>query len=266
MKLNCDLGESFAHWQLGNDADIDQKIMPHIHMANIACGFHAAEPLTMAKTVKLAVENNVTIGAHPSYNDLQGFGRRSMKVSEQELMALIQYQVGALQAIAYGHGSKVSYVKPHGALYNDMMAEQAIFITVCKAIALINKNSPKCYQNNQDSQNSLCSEQLYLVVQALPNSQTFQEVADIYGVYLRFEAFADRNYQDNGLLVPRSEPDALLTSNEEIVNRCQQLIETGCLQSVNGKALNLKVDTLCVHGDQRGAVELVQALYPLMPK
>ncbi|WP_281561087.1 5-oxoprolinase subunit PxpA [Thalassomonas sp. RHCl1] len=241
MKLNCDLGESFGLWQKGDD----QAIMPYIDLANIACGFHASDPLTMLKTVKLALKHEVTIGAHPGYPDLLGFGRRSMLYPADELTAIIHYQLGALQAICHSENTRVSYVKPHGALYNDMMNNLAIFTCVCQAIKKIDPKLP-------------------LMIQALPDPAPYQQIAGEYGLSLWFEAFADRHYQDNGLLVSRSESNAVIHDSEQVVERCRHLKQHGQLLSINGKPLTLQVDTLCVHGDNPAAVELVCQLSKLL--
>lgn len=238
MQINCDLGEGLGIWSLGQDSEI----MPYIHMANIACGFHASDPLTMQKTVSLAVKNKVSIGAHPGYPDLVGFGRRSLAMSTEELIASIHYQVGALEAICQVQGTQVNYIKPHGALYNDMMANEAIFQSVCEAIAYL-------------------STSLTLVVQAVPDTRKLEATAEHYGITLCFEAFADRNYLDNGLLVPRTDKDAVLHDAETIISRSIALKQTGKLLSVNNKPLALKVDTLCVHGDNPKAVLLTKNLF-----
>jgi len=245
MKLNCDLGESFGSWTKG----LDSAVMPYLDMANIACGFHASDPLTMAKTVQLATQHNVTIGAHPGYQDLVGFGRRSIAYSQDELIALIQYQIGALQAICQSQDNKVHYVKPHGALYNDMMKDMVIFTCVCQAISAVDK-------------------QLSLVVQAVPDASQLSAIANQYNITLLFEAFADRNYLDNGLLVPRNghadSHQAVLENEEQVIKRCQHLLTNKTLLSTSGKALPLKVDTLCVHGDNPAAVALVKKLKHLI--
>lgn len=237
IKLNCDIGESFGAWKMGND----EKIMPYIDQANIACGFHASDPLTMQKTVALAVKHHVEIGAHPSYPDLVGFGRRSIACSEQELIALIQYQVGALIAICQANGTTVQYVKPHGALYNDMMKDLGIFSSVCQAISLLGEN-------------------LSIMVQALPDMTLYLAEAHKYNLNVIEEGFADRAYQDSGLLVPRSQSSAILTSAESVVERCQLLLEHGVFKSENDIALPLNVSSLCVHGDNTEAIQLVRKI------
>lgn len=238
MQINCDLGEGLGIWSLGQDSEI----MPYIHMANIACGFHASDPLTMQKTIALALKNKVSIGAHPGYPDIVGFGRRSLAMSSEELIASIHYQVGALEALCQVQGTQVDYIKPHGALYNDMMANMDIFQSVCEAIAFL-------------------STSLTLVVQAIPDTSKLIAIANHYGITLSFEAFADRNYCDDGLLVPRKNKEALIHNNEDILSRCIALKETGKLLSVTGEPLTLKVDTLCVHGDNPTAAALVKSLY-----
>lgn len=241
MKLNCDLGEK-VH-------DNDALIMPFIHMANIACGFHASDPLTMNNTVKLALTNKVTIGAHPSYNDKDNFGRISVSYSAAELIAIIQYQIGAMQAICDSNKATLSYVKPHGALYNDMMKNAEIFEQVCQAISALKHPLP-------------------LLIQALPETDnTFIQLKAIAGKYqisLLFEAFADREYTDQGLLVSRQESNAVIHDIDKIISRCEQLIRHNKFISVNGKPLNLKVDTLCVHGDNPEAIAVVKQLHQLL--
>lgn len=245
MKLNCDLGEGFG--QFKNDAD--EKIMPHIQMANIACGFHAGDPLIMTKTVAFAKQNNVTIGAHPSYPDLAGFGRRSMKIPADELIALIVYQVGALQATCDCQNVALTYVKPHGALYNDMMADLTIFDAVCQAMSNLNQ-----YR----------SEKLTLMIQAMPDAAPFQKIADAMQIPLWFEAFADRNYKSDGKLVPRSQENAVIHSEKEALERCQHLLSHQEIISVEGTKLSMQVDTLCVHGDTPEALTFVRSLNKLL--
>ncbi|REL25418.1 5-oxoprolinase subunit PxpA [Thalassotalea euphylliae] len=237
IKLNCDLGESFGQWQMGRDADV----MPLIDEANIACGFHAGDPVVMQQTVALAVKHQVSIGAHPSYPDLQGFGRRSMKMAASELIAQLHYQLGALQGICQVNGTQLEFVKPHGALYNDMMRDLALFETLCQALSQFDAN-------------------LVLVIQALPNTQDWQQIAQQYDLNLRFEAFADRNYQDNGLLVPRTQGNAVLSDPQTIFARVTQLAQTGKLTSVTGKPLSLQVDTICVHSDTDNALAIAKKL------
>ncbi len=237
MKLNCDLGESFGDWRMG----LDDQVMPHIDLANIACGFHASDPVHMENTVKLALEHGVTMGAHPGYPDLVGFGRRSMQCSEAEIRGLLIYQIAALEGIARVQGGQLNYVKPHGALYNDMMRSESLLRIILASIAMYSPN-------------------LALVVQATADNQRRQAIADEYGIRLWFEAFADRAYDDQGLLVSRQQPGAVFEDTDLILARVQRLAEKGELESQNGRILQLQPDTLCVHGDNPAAVTLVREI------
>jgi len=239
--LNCDLGESFGPWQMGND----EAVIPLIDCANVACGFHASDPLTMDKTVGMLVREGVNIGAHPAYPDLVGFGRRSMAVSAEEITALVLYQVGALEAIAKVHGSQVSYVKPHGALYHDMMHSDEIFKAVLKAIVDYNPELP-------------------LVMMATADTSRWQALAEQVGVTLWFEAFADRAYDDEGKLLPRSKAGAVLHDIDAILQQAQQIIEHESVVSINGNEIPLKAHTLCVHGDNPQALETAKRIRSLI--
>lgn len=237
MLLNCDLGEK-VH-------DNDGLIMPFIDMANIACGFHASDPLTISNTVKLALTNNVSVGAHPSYNDRDNFGRISIAYSQDELIAIIHYQLGAIQAICEQQDTTLKYVKPHGALYNDMMKDIAIFESVCIATSSFDASLP-------------------LLIQAMPNNENVKAIANKYGLSLLFEAFADREYTDEGLLVSRQEENAVIHNADKIIQRCKMLLNDKHFTSVTGKTLTLKVDTLCVHGDNPEAIEITKKLRMLL--
>lgn len=235
MKLNCDMGESFGSWSMGND----EEVMPFIDMANIACGFHASDPLIMDKTVKLAVAQGVSIGAHPGYPDLVGFGRRNIAVSAKEVEGLIAYQVGALQAICQVNDTQIDYVKPHGALYNTMMRDNDTLQAILKTMHAYQPGLP-------------------LVVQALPDNSREQQMAEQYGVPLLLEAFSDRVYDDEGYLVPRSQPDAVLQTKVQIEQQIVSIMEHGYVTSASGKQVNINADTLCVHGDNENAVFAVR--------
>ena len=240
MKLNCDLGESFGSWQMGLDLDV----MPHIDMANIACGFHAGDADVMARTLTLAKQHNVTIGAHPSYPDLQGFGRRSMALSHSEIVNCMRYQIAALDGMALSAGVKLSYVKPHGALYNDMMTKPAVFSAVLEAVAGYYKP-------------------LKLMILATAQQQTFAEQAKALGVPLIFEAFADRRYTDEGTLMPRSESGAVL-HGAKMLTQVAQLVKQGSVTTASGQQLALRADTLCVHGDNKAAISQIQQIRALL--
>ena len=241
MKLNCDLGEK-VH-------DNDGIIMPYIDMANIACGFHASDPLTISNTIKLALTNRVSIGAHPSYNDQENFGRISINYEQQELVAIIQYQLGAIQALCSQQKTSLTYVKPHGALYNDMMKNTDIFESVCIAVS---------------SFNCAFLVSLPLLIQALPCTKKFEAIAERYQLKLLFEAFADREYTDEGFLVSRQEKNAVIHDAEKILNRCETLLTQQQFTSLNGKTLTLKVDSLCVHGDNPEAINITKKLNYLL--
>ena len=186
LLLNCDLGESYGAWTMG----LDDQVMPHIDQANIACGFHAGDPLVMKKTLLAAKRNNVAVGAHPSYPDIVGFGRRSMKLAPAELIAVLQYQIAALTGMADNLGVEVQYVKPHGALYNDMMADGHIRSAVMEAIA--ESKRP-----------------LKFMLQATPAAESHRQEASAFGLEVLFEAFADRCYDDDGALLSRAKEGAV---------------------------------------------------------
>ena len=236
MRLNADLGESYGDWRMGNDA----QVMPHIHLSNIACGFHAGDPLTMQGTLALAKQHQVAVGAHPAYPDLAGFGRRSMRLSKAQIIADLHYQVAALEGMAAAQGMTLNHIKPHGALYNDMMREAAVRAAIFEAVASYGSNLP-------------------LIVQATPDAQTLRDEAEQHSISLLFEAFADRRYQDNGLLVPRGEAGAVLDS-KAMLTQVDQLMRHGQVTTAGGQTLDLDVDTLCVHGDNDEGVANITAI------
>ncbi len=238
IKLNCDMGESFGVYKMGDD----EQIMPYVNMANLACGFHASDALTMAKSIRLACENSVEIGAHPSYQDLVGFGRRSMICSLEEIKSIVLYQMGALDGIARAFNTKITYVKPHGALYNDMMKDENILKAIISAISDYDKN-------------------IKLMLLSSPNNEKNEELASSYGVLLLYEVFADRNYNDDGTLVSRSHDDALITDELEVLERITLLKEKGYLYSKNKQRLFLKTNTICVHGDGSNALNFVKNVH-----
>lgn len=240
MKLNCDLGESFGSWQMGLDA----AVMPYIDMANIACGFHAGDADVMAKTLQLAKQHGVAVGAHPSYPDLQGFGRRSMALSASEIINTMRYQIAALDGMAQSAGVSISYVKPHGALYNDMMANASVFDSVLDAVAGYYRP-------------------LKLMILATAEQQHYRDLASAKGVELLFEAFADRRYTDDGKLTPRAEAGAVL-HEAEMLAQVSQLVTQGTVTTASGKALPLSADTLCVHGDNQAAIAQVEKIKALL--
>ncbi|MEA2048458.1 MAG: 5-oxoprolinase subunit PxpA [Campylobacterota bacterium] len=238
IKINCDMGEYFAFQK----TDLNAKVMPYIDMANLACGFHAGDPVTMHQSIKESIVNDVAIGAHPSYPDLAGFGRRPMQCSVEEIVSFVIYQCGALDALCKSYDTKIRYVKPHGALYNTMMQDTEVFKSIAKAISKYDTEIP-------------------LMILSSTENESYATLANRYGISLLYEVFADRAYQDNGHLVPRSEEHALLHSTHEILQRAKILKEKGYIESINGKKIPLQSDTLCVHGDNPHAVEIIQALH-----
>lgn len=241
MKLNCDLGESFGAWSM----PVESAIMAEIDQANIACGFHAGDPLVMKQAILSAKQHDVAIGAHPAYPDLQGFGRRSMAIAADELKAMIQYQVSALSGMAKVCGANVSYVKPHGALYNDMMKDTAVMRTVMQSIAEINMQS--------------LDSTLALMVQATSHNAALKDAAQEWGLPLYFEAFSDRRYTDEGLLQSRLIEGAVLSESDALL-QAKQLISSGTVTTASGATLAIEADSLCVHGDTKGAVNIAKKI------
>ncbi|MDY0051609.1 MAG: 5-oxoprolinase subunit PxpA [Aliarcobacter sp.] len=237
IKLNCDMGESFGAWKMG----LDDEIMPYIDMANLACGFHASDAITMNKSVILATKYNVTIGAHPAYQDLLGFGRRTILCSLEEIKSIVLYQLGALNAFCKAHGTTISYVKPHGALYNDMMRDENIFKAILNAISSFDKN-------------------IKLMILSSNKNEAHEYTAKLYSINLIYEVFADRNYNDDGTLVSRTLDNAVIHDELELVDRIINLKEKGFIKSVNGEKLFFKTDTICVHGDNEKALDFIKLL------
>ena len=240
MLLNCDLGESYGSWTMGQDA----KAMANIDQANIACGFHAGDPLVMRNTLSLAKEHGVMIGAHPAYPDLVGFGRRTMNCSDAELQSLLQYQIAAIDGMAKSQGLELAYVKPHGALYNDMMANANVRASVMQAVASYHRP-------------------IRLMLQATAAWQEHKAEADALGLALYFEAFADRAYEDDGRLMARSKPGAV-HNHDNMLAQVKQLIADGTITSANGKVLELQVDSLCVHGDNDAGIAAIHEIRALI--
>jgi len=240
MKLNCDLGESFGSWTMG----LDKQVMPHIDQANIACGFHAGDPLVMQKTLELTKKHNVTVGAHPGYPDLVGFGRRSINCSRDEIIALMHYQISAIDGVAKSLGLDLEYVKPHGALYNDMMAKENIREAIL--IALHRYHRP-----------------LKLMLQATPNIEQHRAQAKTFDIEVLSEAFADRCYDDDGTLLSRTKVGAV-HNKEKMLAQVKQLKEQNSVTTISGKILTLNADSLCVHGDNIEGVQAIEAIRELI--
>lgn len=235
--LNCDMGESFGAWKMGDDA----LAMPLVDQANLACGYHAGDPLTMQRSVALALRHGVSIGAHPAYPDLQGFGRRHISCSPDEVTALVLYQLGALDAFCRAAGTQVAYVKPHGALYNDLVRDDALFNAVLAACAAFRKGMP-------------------LMVLALADNQREQRLAEAAGVPLLFEAFADRAYLADGQLAPRRLEGAVHKDPQRILEQALAIAQGQAFSDIDGKPLRLQADSLCVHGDNAESLAVLRRL------
>ena len=240
LLLNCDLGESFGAWKMG----LDDQVMPFIDQANIACGFHAGDPIVMKKTLLSAKSHNVVVGAHPSYPDLAGFGRRSMNLPAVEIIAIVQYQIAALAGMAENIDMPITYVKPHGALYNDMMANGHIRSAVMEAIE--GSHLP-----------------LAFMLQATPDAEIHRQEAEMFGLELIFEAFADRCYDDNGALLSRAKEGAV-HSREKMLAQVSQLKNDGSVTTISGHRLELQADSLCVHGDNIDGVNAIEEIRQLI--
>jgi UPF0271 protein len=240
MLLNCDLGESYGSWTMG----VDAAVMPYIDQANIACGFHAGDPVTMRRTLALAAEHGVAVGAHPAYPDIVGFGRRSMALSREEIIANLHYQLAALDGMAQSLGLTVNYVKPHGALYHDMMDHKETRAAILQAIASYHRP-------------------LALMLLASAQAGVHRAEADAAGVTLLFEGFADRCYDDDGRLLPRSKPGAV-HDRERMLAQVAQIKRDAAVTTVHGNVIPLHIDTLCVHGDNPEAVQAIAAIRALL--
>ncbi|WP_299232507.1 5-oxoprolinase subunit PxpA [uncultured Halomonas sp.] len=237
LLLNADMGESFGPWVMG----MDQEVMPHVDLANVACGFHASDPDVIRQTVRLAARHGVRVGAHPAYPDLVGFGRRSLACSAQEVENLVLYQLGALAGVCRAEGLEVSYVKPHGALYNDMARDPEIMSAVMRAILAFDSSLP-------------------LMTMATRDTSTVADLARQHGVNLWFEAFADRAYDGAGRLVSRREPGAVHHDPEVIIDQAVRIASGEPLVANDGSELTLAADTLCVHGDNPESIAAVKAI------
>ncbi|MGY1792675.1 LamB/YcsF family protein [Geodermatophilus sp. SYSU D00525] len=234
MDLNADLGESFGAWTLGDDA----AMLRVVTSANVACGFHAGDPLTLRRVCAQAADAGVAIGAQVSYRDLAGFGRRFLDAAADELAADVLYQLGALDGLARAAGTRVRYVKPHGALYNAIVTHQEQAAAVVSAVAAYDRSLP---------------------VLGLPGS-AFLRLAGEAGLPTVAEAFADRAYTPDGTLVPRRQPGAVLTDAGEIARRCVAMAAGEPVTDVGGGPLVLTPDSICVHGDTPGAVAIARAV------
>src|SRR3954468_11432291 len=232
IDLNCDMGESYGAWKMGDDAGV----MPHISSANVACGFHGGDPATIRKTVRLALDNGVAIGAHPSLPDIMGFGRRAMRISPQEMYDLVVYQAGAVEAFARAAGSKLHHIKCHGALYNMAANDEGLSDAMVRA-----------------------AKDLGAMLYVLSRSRNF-DIARKAGMPVCGEVFADRGYTDEGTLAPRDKPGGMIEDAASAVKQALAMVEEGYVTSLSGKRLAVTADTLCIHGDQPGAVAFAKQI------
>ncbi|MDD9302961.1 MAG: 5-oxoprolinase subunit PxpA [Desulfobacter sp.] len=236
IDLNCDMGESFGNYTLG----LDDQVMPYISSANIACGWHAGDPQVMDATVQSAKAWGVMAGAHPGYPDLMGFGRRHMRLSPEEIKDYLVYQIGALQAFCRVHKVRLQHVKPHGALYLDAVENKETARAVANAILSLDPD--------------LC-----FVALAGKKGETMRKMGDDLGLKVVFEAFPDRAYTPQGTLVPRNEPNAVISDPEQVAQRAMDMAQ-GFVVASDGSRIDLEVQTLCVHGDNPSAVDLVRKI------
>ena len=234
IDLNSDLGESFGAYKMGRDEDV----LAYISSANVACGFHAADPLTMVKTVRLAKARGVAVGAHPGYPDLVGFGRREMKIAPEEVRAMVIYQIGALAACCASEGIRLHHVKPHGAMYNMAAKDPRLADAICDAVAAVDEG---------------------LILYGLPGSEV-ERAARAKGLRFAAELFADRAYEEDGSLVSRSKAGAMITDETEAISRMVRVLREGKLTSITGKDIALSGDTICVHGDGEKALAFTSLL------
>ena len=240
LNLNSDLGESFGAWEMGGD----EAMLGIVNSANVACGFHAGDPLVMFNTVALAKKNGVSIGAHPGYPDLQGFGRRRMDIPLGELEAMLTYQIGALEACARAHGVRVSHVKPHGALSNIACADRKVADAIARAVYRLDPS---------------------LILLAPAASQLIAAGRE-KGLPVVEEIFADRAYLDDGNLVPRSQPGAMIHGAEASLLHVMRMVEESALISINGKRIPVNPQSICVHGDNADAVATAQVIWDGLQK
>jgi len=228
IDLNCDLGESFGHYKLGEDI----AILKYITSANIACGFHAGDPSVMRETVARCMEHQVSIGAHPGLPDLVGFGRREMAISPTEAYDLTVYQIGALHAVATSQGGTIRHVKPHGALYNMAAKNPALAEAIAKAVYDVSPN---------------------LILFGLAGSELIT-AGQKYDLPIANEVFADRTYTNDGILTPRINNNAVITSDEAALAQVLQMVKTQTVNATSGETVSLQADTICLHGDGEKAV------------
>ena len=234
IDLNSDMGESFGAYKIGNDSEIIKRITS----SNIACGYHAGDPMVMDNVVRLAKEHNVAVGAHPGYPDLMGFGRRKMTLTPLEVKNYMKYQIGALWAFAKSYGMKLQHVAPHGALGNLCQYDREVSRAICEAVYEIDPSVMIFY----------CA------------GAVLGDEAEKLGLKTASEIFADRAYMDDLSLVPRKQPGAMITDEDLAVERCIRMVKEGRVKTINGNDVEIRGDTLCVHGDGAKALAFVERI------
>ncbi len=234
VDLNSDVGESFGAYTIG----ADEEVLKYVTSANIACGFHAGDPLVMERTIDLAVKNSVAIGAHPGYPDLMGFGRREMKASNEEVRAYVKYQLGALSAFATAKGVKVQHVKAHGAMYNMAAVDYNIARAIAEAVSEVDRE---------------------IILLALAGSEMVKAARDT-GLKVAEEVFADRAYNEDGTLVHRSKQGAMIEDENSAIERVIGMVKEGKVKAITGKEIRIRADSICVHGDSPKAVAFVKRI------
>ena len=234
IDLNADLGEGFGNYVCG----LDEEIVHYISSANIACGFHASDPLVMDKTVRAAKENQVAVGAHPGFPDLVGFGRRNLQVDPAELKAMVQYQIGALYAFCRARQVPLRHVKPHGAMYNMAARNERLALAIAEGVRELDDS---------------------LILVGLSGSLLLSAARQV-GLKTASEVFADRGYCSDGTLVPRGQAGDLITQEDVMIERVIKMVKEGTVVSVNGKEIPVEADTVCLHGDGKQAVLFARRL------
>ncbi|GGJ77803.1 UPF0271 protein [Anoxybacillus voinovskiensis] len=240
IDLNCDMGEGFGVYQLGND----EAIMDYVTSVNIACGFHAGDPLVMRKTVQMAIKKGVAIGAHPGFPDLLGFGRRAMRITPDEAYAYVVYQIGALSAFVQAEGGKMTHVKPHGALYNLAAKEPSLAKAIAQAVYDVDPT---------------------LILYGLAKSELIAAGKKI-GLRTASEVFADRTYQQDGSLTPRNAPQALIADEQEAVAQVIKMVNEGYVRTLQGVDVPIQAETVCIHGDGPNALAFAKKLHETLQR
>lgn len=238
IDINCDMGESFGAWEMGQDL----AIMDYVSSVNIACGFHAGDPSVMRRTAEEAFSRGLLVGAHPGFQDLQGFGRRYMALNPSEVYDICVYQIGALQSIVKAVGGRLNHVKPHGALYNMAAKQKELAEAIARAV------------KDVDPQ---------LTLYGLSGSCLISAAAEA-GLKVSSEVFSDRSYQEDGSLTPREQPGALLTDINEIEQHVLKMAGEQKVKAINGSEVTIKADTICIHGDGKHALVIAQRIYHIL--